>query len=886
MIAAFAFAAPAGAAPVSGVVFNDFNTNGERDGGAGAVDAGVAGLEVRAYTTAGTEVARATTDAAGRYVLPAPDAPVLVQVRVARPWWPTRQLAGLRSNEQFVDASAAASGVDFGVHRLGEYADTSAANAPPLTSSPELYWPVQWAGPPHSGNSGKPAIRAVNYFDARRSARWGETGGRVLATFGRVGTIFGLGVDQKRGQVYAGAFYKRLAGLKGREPGSIFRIDRLTGDVVAWAALDAGNDGHPAGDAIGDWIGSSGADRSWRHVGKRGLGSVKVDPRNRNVYAVNLHDRHLYRLEIGGGDRPEGVHRTSIPSPGCTGGDWRPFSIGFDPADGTMYLGGVCSAETSRNPADLRAVVYRVGSPAGTPSFDPVLDVALSSYSRVSVDRAGGGKRAATTSNWQPWPVTGDDAPSPAMAPATFPPGNNTAQRPFDASFAQLAAISFDTDGTMVLGLRDLMGDMSGFAIPGETYQGAEGQPYYSPTVQGDALRAGRRADATFALESGVGLPTDWRAAPHVDLGPIGPGGGYFYDPHALWDPTDAPGAYEGGLLQVPGFPEVVATSVDVRRFHDNGLAWYSNASGANAARLQDHETSFSEGDGFGKANGLGDIAAFVALAPVQIGNRLWYDEDDDGLQDPAEPPVTDAAIELVDLRTDHPIDNKRTDSAGEYMFNVDPGVDYEVRVPLDQRQLAGWRPTSSAPPGGLLDSDGRERDGYSSASVDARGPGENDHSFDFGFVQGRASPRAPVATEPPLPRRPPDVAGDETARLLLVKVGDRGAGNRVQFTMVVRNASPDAVRGVRVCDKLPERLVLLAKSRFGRDLSGRRVCWRAAQLSSGEARRYRVSTRIGAVAVGLIVNRATATARGVSRARAREAVRALRQRPRPRFTG
>ena len=39
-------------------------------------------------------------------------------------------------------------------------------------------------------------------------------------------------------------------------------------------------------------------DMTWNLVGKRGLGSVEVDPDDENVYTVDLYDKKLYRLPL------------------------------------------------------------------------------------------------------------------------------------------------------------------------------------------------------------------------------------------------------------------------------------------------------------------------------------------------------------------------------------------------------------------------------------------------------------------------------------------------------------------------------------------------------------------------------------------------------------
>ena len=105
----------------------------------------------------------------------------------------------------------------------------------------------------------------------------------VLASFGQVGSVYGLGIDQRTGDLYAGAFYKRYSGL-ARGPGAIFQVGQDK-SVHLWASLSAGTDAHPTSDDSGEWFGTAPAhrDMSWDKVGKTGLGSVKVDPDNQNV---------------------------------------------------------------------------------------------------------------------------------------------------------------------------------------------------------------------------------------------------------------------------------------------------------------------------------------------------------------------------------------------------------------------------------------------------------------------------------------------------------------------------------------------------------------------------------------------------------------------------
>ena len=277
---------------------------------------------------------------------------------------------------------------------------------------------------------------------------------------------------------------------------------------------------------------------------------------------------------------------------------------------------------------------------------------------------------------------------------------------------------------------------------------------------------------------------------------------------------------------------------------------------------------------GFAKSNGLGDLDAFTGLAPVQIGNRLWYDTNRDGIQDADEPPVTNTVVELVNCNGTV-VDTTLTDSVGEYVFNIEADACYRVRVPLDQPSLDGW--VTTTPFVGdhrLIDSNGREESGRSVAFVTPHGSGQNDHSYDFGFhrpapISPEEPPRppappvtepAPPVTEPAPPPQPPE-AGINTRPLVLVKRLASKSGRTFPFTVVVRNGGPQPMARVRVCDQLPAELDLLSATRSGRRVIGRQVCWRFASLSSGEDRTLHLRTRLrAAIIAGKLVNCARAT--------------------------
>ena len=63
--------------------------------------------------------------------------------------------------------------------------------------------------------------------------------------------------------------------------------------------------------------------------------------------------------------------------------------------------------------------------------------------------------------------------------------------------------------------------------------------------------------------------------------------------------------------------------------------------------------------------------------APVQIGNRLWYDVDGDGVMSTDEEPIPGTILELLD--PDGAWSEHKTDDQGEYVFAIFPGLAYTV---------------------------------------------------------------------------------------------------------------------------------------------------------------------------------------------------------------
>ena len=70
----------------------------------------------------------------------------------------------------------------------------------------------------------------------------------------------------------------------------------------------------------------------------------------------------------------------------------------------------------------------------------------------------------------------------------------------------------------------------------------------------------------------------------------------------------------------------------------------------------------------------------FGFYAPAAIGNYVWHDENNDGMQDAGEPGLANVVVELLDANG-VVLDTTMTDANGGYLFaDLAPG-DYTVRV-------------------------------------------------------------------------------------------------------------------------------------------------------------------------------------------------------------
>jgi hypothetical protein len=247
----------------------------------------------------------------------------------------------------------------------------------------------------------------------------------VAAFFRDLGAIYGLAYSANRGTIYASSYRKYGLPTGPSGPGSIYRIDIATGEITTLVTLpDVGPNSYEAGIGAADPL-------ARRFATKVDIGDIDLDEAEGALFAMNLGDRRIYRID------PDTGSITARFDHGASGTDWadeaRPF--GLMTANGLVYHGVVRSGELGRQRSLMTAHVYE-SAPDGS-AMREAASFSLD-YARGFTWVVGG---APLPLRWNPWVET-----------PTRNTGNLFAtMHPMPI----LADLGFEQNGVLVLGLRD-----------------------------------------------------------------------------------------------------------------------------------------------------------------------------------------------------------------------------------------------------------------------------------------------------------------------------------------------------------------------------------------------------------------------------------------------
>jgi uncharacterized repeat protein (TIGR01451 family) len=877
---------------IAGIVFQDYNSDGRLAPilpglgayGGPAVDTGLGGVTVTVYDAAGAIAGTAVSNPAGLYTITGltSGAPYRVQFATIPGFEPSAHGTGPLSvtsgtSVQFVTAGSL--NVSFGLlERCAYCQDIPSVAMPSYVNGPfsetSVYASDVLVRFPYSSGS---------YYPSGSNTPPVES----VGLGGQVGATWGVAYHPTNRKIFSAAFAKRFAAYGPGGPGAIYVMDphaatpngSLFFDVTTLLGPDAaGENTHPSG-APNPYLDAP----TFQVVGKVGLGDIEISEDGKTLYTVNLFSRTLLMMNVG--DPPTAP--TALAAPGVVPGpaqmgafpipspcsnaatDARPFGLGR--YLGKIYIGGVCTGESNPLAAaaavtesinfsnTLSMYVYEFDPLTGLFSASPVLQRSLDYPRRCAIDADNDGI-CEFDATWRPWRAT-----FPTFSwntnSTTSTTGIRNATPVFigEISYPQpwLSDIEFTRGGDMLLGLRDRFPDQHGYSSPEPLqlnapityylYAGAKStqvprivvqqgrEVLYSADGAGDLLRACRIGSA-WVFESNASCGGRTTGGASNGEGPAG--GSYFYRDGFLPDainPVHDEVAL-GGLAMAAGFPDMVATTYNPYQAWSSGVRWFSDLEGFETKAFQVFGTqpqgTDPVGETFGKGNGLGDIALMCDAPPIEIGNRVWLDQNGNGAQDAGEPPIAGVLISLYDAQG-RLVATTTTSANGTYYFSSagpdgipftaddiaaagpdkTPNTADDIAIPglkpstlgvtnaytvaiarasdfLAGGPLAGLFPTSALSGSSLTDSDGiwLQPTLVSSVLITVGGPGQNNHSIDFGFA-----PTPPLtitkSNEDNLPTgQPPAVAN----------------GSTITYTLRITNTGQMTVPAVRVTDTVP----------------------------------------------------------------------------------
>jgi SdrD B-like domain/Domain of unknown function DUF11 len=680
------------------------------------------------------------------------------------------------------------------------------------------------------------------------------------ATAAQIGATYGHATGRD-GNLYSATYVKRYTeyGSAGAV-NAIYRTATGSNTSTVFATLPGALTAHESANYLSD-------DAVYTKVGTDGLGDIDMSEDGSTIYAVNMGDQQLYSIPVVGvgvSAMAGTATSTAIPAPSpCV--DPRPMGLGVH--DGIVYVGGVCSAQSTQLASDLSAYImmFNPSSTSVTVRGQTMNANSWSASPALEFDagyaRPGGGYCDPVNcydTNWTPWT-------------------NN-----WGAHTPMFADIAFQ-NGDLIVGLRDRFGDQSG-------HQGEQ----FGNQVQDNGLSAGDvllacAAATGWSIESN-GACTSLTSGAHASAGvgngqgPGTPIGGEFF-----FRDNWASGVYghgetaQGPVAVIPGSTTLITPAMDATAWYSGGLISLDTATGDRiaAASLQPEADTVpipQMDQSFGKASGLGDLELLCDAAPVEVGNRVWADLNGNGQQDAAEPGIGGATVNVaVDPDGTGPATAQNysviTDANGNYVFSSTNGTDIAGRKYNVAELKAGavvsfnviattgltlgagsatmasgtnyeLTPSVVTPESDQLDSDADSVTGVT-ASFTIAGPGANDHTWDFGY--------RPI---------PIDL---ELSKALLT-VGTINQNDTIQFNLTATNNGPGtAAPGWTITDILPSGLTFTAtpldtvfsNANFSCGAgSGQTItCTNSASLASNSSVNLVLSVVVGASASGSLKN-------------------------------
>lgn len=483
----------------------------------------------------------------------------------------------------------------------------------------------------------------------------------TIATDTQTGPTWGLTYHRISKQMFASSFVRRYSSqyLNNFNTGLIWRISGVgTGSVQVnlWANLTGTTDGSAHDSFITNC--PVGCDfNGWDAVGKHGIGGITWSSDGTNLFAMNLFGKYIIQLKFLDAFNLQVssalVGRINLPTPSdCPASDVRPFAVEFH--DDRLYVGLVCSAESSNQVNSLRAYVYSTSyaslSPVGTISPPWVLGISFPlNYPRGV---AGPSSTAASFCQASPYRLT----PSPSNSATWRPWAPSPTENPLKGNLCFypqpiLSSIAFGDQGQLILGLMDRYAHQIGSSK--RNLGNVDG------ISAGDTLCASLNGYGTYTLEINAACGElnggyTWQS-PNTRSGQNnqrGPGNGEFFSEESFVDGTTTlfTSVSRGSLTSLRGLGAVISSAFNPfpNNFSDSAVVLPAvRTVGTRTWRTDDgilsrSYTLLSMDTTANLASGadIGDLEPICQSPPIQLTSRIWSDDNGNGIQD-----ITETAI-------------------------------------------------------------------------------------------------------------------------------------------------------------------------------------------------------------------------------------------------
>ena len=611
---------------IGGNVWEDINYNGQKDE---MFINGIQGVSVFLYDCNNAIVDTAYTDVNGNYLFTGLTTGADYRVEFSLPeavsCWakPTQAGTDNGTTVQFAQPGAC---VHLGLSNPADYCETN----PSLLTTCYA--------------NGDPADGTVSVDDALVSFNYDGTGKSGDVTIGQVGSVWGIAFDQQNQRYFVSTVLRRHSGIVDGL-GAIYVANPTTATPTLFTTLsNVGTIASNTARGLSTLTAASQDQQAYSQIGKIGIGDMDISEDGSTLYVVNLNTKRVVAINTTTAAETE---LPAIPDPGCTNGEIRPWGLKIYRGD--IYLGAVCSGENGGSDTDLSAYVFKYSNGSWTTLLSYSLD-----YDKGDGYRCDNGGCGVTgDDDWNPWY---DDM---SLPPATYR---------FDSSYFSYATpilsdLEFTENGSLLMGFID----RSGMQWGSNNYPPFNTTDLYGYTSGGEILIAHRLNGGLVMENNGnSGDPTG------VNVGNSeGPGGGEFINDNYTHtaDNDRHPERSFGSLALKKGSGEFMMTILAPRELDSGGIGWFNLDNGDFSRDLLIYNTDSQSDARIGKSIGLGDIELFCEPAPLEIGNYVWCDSIQNGIQDACERGINDIIVQLYD-RNGLLVGQDSTSNSGQYYFN------------------------------------------------------------------------------------------------------------------------------------------------------------------------------------------------------------------------